>query len=86
HSPGDFRYQDCSTSDAHIWAFHTDGKGVCQVYEREDDTEKPLFEVPTIRDFFVDLHWMLVVISDGSALSCTFSSNGSSDLTSWMTN
>lgn len=36
------------------------------------DTEKPLFEVPTIREYFVDLDYVLGVISDGPAKSFAF--------------
>ncbi|KZP06449.1 AMP deaminase [Athelia psychrophila] len=72
HSPDEFRFEDCPIPDAHPWTFHIDDKGVFQVYERKGDTEKPLFEVPTIREYFVDLDYVLGVISDGPAKSFAF--------------
>ncbi|KAF7987011.1 hypothetical protein HWV62_105 [Athelia sp. TMB] len=36
------------------------------------DTDKPLFEVPSIREYFVDLDYVLGVISDGPAKSFAF--------------
>ncbi|TIB93525.1 AMP deaminase [Wallemia mellicola] len=54
------------------WDFAMDERGVYQVYEKNDDTQKPIFNIPTIREYFIDLDYILGVISDGPAKSFAF--------------
>ncbi|GAA5869652.1 hypothetical protein JCM8547_005097 [Rhodosporidiobolus lusitaniae] len=50
--------------------FALDKNGVYQVYDEEDAaSEKPLYTVPTIKEYFQDLDEVLSVISDGPAKS-----------------
>lgn len=51
--------------------FSCDDKGVFQVYadNKELEASKPLFDVPTIKEYFLDLEYILGVISDGPAKS-----------------
>ncbi|KAF9016508.1 AMP deaminase [Hymenopellis radicata] len=57
----------------HPWTFDIDDKGVYQVYDPEKSDEKtPLYDIPTIREYFVDLDYILGVISDGPTKSFAF--------------
>ncbi|KAM0752234.1 AMP deaminase [Meredithblackwellia eburnea MCA 4105] len=49
--------------------FALDSNGVYQVYEVDDLKDEPLYEVPTIKEYFQDLDDVLAVISDGPAKS-----------------
>ncbi|GAA5899405.1 hypothetical protein JCM6882_009109 [Rhodosporidiobolus microsporus] len=51
--------------------FALDANGVYQVYDEEDTSgdQKPLYTVPTIKEYFQDLDEVLSVISDGPAKS-----------------
>ncbi|GAA5946034.1 hypothetical protein JCM10213_005459 [Rhodosporidiobolus nylandii] len=50
--------------------FALDANGVYQVYDEEDEAStKPLYTVPTIKEYFQDLDEVLSVISDGPAKS-----------------
>lgn len=51
------------------WAI--DEGGVCQVFQNKDDSDKgkPLITVPSIREYFRDLDYLLSVISDGPTKS-----------------
>ncbi|KAF4577275.1 AMP deaminase [Pleurotus pulmonarius] len=54
----------------HAWSFEMDEKGVFQVYD--DAAKEPLFAVPDIREYFIDLDYVLKVISDGPTKSFAF--------------
>ncbi|KIM71476.1 hypothetical protein PILCRDRAFT_830308 [Piloderma croceum F 1598] len=71
---GDFVFEDCAIPEPHSWEFDIDDKGVFQVYANIQAVEdnKPMFDVPSIREYFVDLDYVLGVISDGPAKSFAF--------------
>ncbi|KAF9054848.1 AMP deaminase [Panaeolus papilionaceus] len=68
------------------WTFRIDGKGVYQVYdesaavsdylspatEASKSTQVPAFDIPDIREYFVDLEYVLSVISDGPTKSFAY--------------
>ncbi|KAG2009706.1 AMP deaminase [Coprinopsis cinerea AmutBmut pab1-1] len=72
HIPGDsFKFEDCEIpGPIEGWSFKLDHKGVYQVYKGEE--EKPAFDVPDIREYFLDLEYVLKVISDGPTKSFAF--------------
>ncbi|KAF8170918.1 AMP deaminase, partial [Pholiota molesta] len=57
------------------WSYEIDMKGVYQVYEihrvHEGDN-KPAFDIPDIREYFVDLEYVLGVIADGPTKSFAY--------------
>ncbi|KXN87062.1 AMP deaminase [Leucoagaricus sp. SymC.cos] len=71
-----FKFEDCEIPESHLWTFELDEKGVYQVYETSDDGQKanptPAFDVPDIREYFMDLDFVLSVISDGPTKSFAF--------------
>lgn len=70
---GQFNFSQCQIPGNHDWEFEIDDKGVYQVYTNADAaTRKPLFDIPTIREYFVDLDYVLGVISDGPAKSMAY--------------
>ncbi|KAJ7913565.1 hypothetical protein B0H13DRAFT_491918 [Mycena leptocephala] len=76
-SKGDFRIQDCEIPGAHPFSFEIDDKGVIQVYDGDvNDTssgeKSPVYDIPNIREYFVDLDYVLGVISDGPTKSFAF--------------
>ncbi|PFH49950.1 hypothetical protein AMATHDRAFT_146455 [Amanita thiersii Skay4041] len=82
YSRGDegFNFEECDIPGSHPWTFKLDDKGIFQVYDNEEgnqhpsagDNKKPVFEIPDIREYFVDLDYVLSVISDGPAKSFAF--------------
>ncbi|KAG6835953.1 hypothetical protein H0H93_012915 [Arthromyces matolae] len=75
--PPEFHFEDCPIPDEHPWSFQIDDRGVFQVYDDnqivDSETEKkPLFDVPSIREYFVDLEYILEVIADGPTKSFAF--------------
>ncbi|KLO14771.1 AMP deaminase [Schizopora paradoxa] len=55
--------------------FKLDERGVYQVYEGPEDestSKSPIYEVPSIREYYVDLDYVLSVISDGPTKSFAF--------------
>ncbi|KAG2151423.1 AMP deaminase [Suillus clintonianus] len=68
-----FNFSQCQIPGNHDWEFEIDDKGVYQVYTNaEAEIKKPLFDIPTIREYFVDLDYVLGVISDGPAKSMAY--------------
>ncbi|KAG1748600.1 AMP deaminase, partial [Suillus lakei] len=68
-----FDFSQCQIPGNHEWEFEIDDKGVYQVYTNaEAENKKPLFDIPTIREYFVDLDYVLGVISDGPAKSMAY--------------
>ncbi|KAF8627482.1 hypothetical protein AX17_006294 [Amanita inopinata Kibby_2008] len=79
YSRGDeeFCFKECAVPGPHPWTFKLDDKGVFQVYDDvqadgENNTKKPAFDIPDIREYFVDLDYVLGVISDGPAKSYAY--------------
>ncbi|KAH8820536.1 hypothetical protein F5884DRAFT_764401 [Xylogone sp. PMI_703] len=54
--------------------FHLDGNGVYQVYEnaQAQEQDSPVINVPTIREFYIDLEDVLNISSDGPSKSFAF--------------
>ncbi|KAF8843329.1 AMP deaminase [Paxillus ammoniavirescens] len=74
-TPGDdeFDFSTCQIPGPQSWEFEIDSKGVYQVYLTAAASDKqPLFEIPSIREYFVDLDYVLEVISDGPAKSIAY--------------
>lgn len=67
----DFEFDKCDLPGPHEWTFELDDKGVYQVYP-ENGEKTPIFDIPTIREYFVDLDFVLSVISDGPAKSIAY--------------
>ncbi len=55
-------------------SFKLDGNSVFQVYEnlRAEWSETPVFEIPTLRDFYKDLEYIIDISSDGPSKSFAF--------------
>ncbi|EJD50398.1 AMP deaminase [Auricularia subglabra TFB-10046 SS5] len=71
----DFAKCDVPGSDPNGWVYRLDERGVYQVYDGTSPTEagqKPLFDIPTLREYYVDLDFVLNVISDGPTKSFCF--------------
>ncbi|KAF9516503.1 hypothetical protein BS47DRAFT_1292245 [Hydnum rufescens UP504] len=68
----EFDFSKCDIPGEHPWQFAIDDKGVYQLYESTDASQTPLFAVPSIREYFVDLDYVLNVISDGPTKSFAF--------------
>ncbi|KAI0269947.1 AMP deaminase [Gloeopeniophorella convolvens] len=68
-----FDYSKCEIPEEHEWEFEIDDKGVFQVYrDAKAKDKKPVFDIPSIREYFMDLDFVLSVISDGPAKSFAF--------------
>ncbi|KAF9525475.1 AMP deaminase [Crepidotus variabilis] len=78
HKPGndEFSFEDCVIPGEHEgWSYMLDSKGVFQVYKdtkSQENEKKPTFNVPDIREYFVDLEYVLGVIADGPTKSFAF--------------
>ncbi|KII90921.1 hypothetical protein PLICRDRAFT_697351 [Plicaturopsis crispa FD-325 SS-3] len=76
HSPSseeEFVFEDCPIPGEHPWEFEIDDTGVFQVYESaKAEDKKPLYDIPSIREYFVDLDYVLGVIADGPSKSFAF--------------
>ncbi|KAF7792575.1 hypothetical protein EIP86_003669 [Pleurotus ostreatoroseus] len=77
HKPSEdneqFVFENCEIPGPHGWGFELDEKGVYQVYENVDAHDKtPCFNIPSIREYFIDLEYVLGVISDGPTKSFAF--------------
>lgn len=67
----EFEFKECDIPGPHDWTFELDDKGVYQIYPASGE-KTPIFDVPTIREYFVDLDFVLSVISDGPAKSIAY--------------
>ncbi|TFK95642.1 AMP deaminase [Pterulicium gracile] len=63
------RPEDLELPGKHPWNFAIDEKGVYQVYEGDTTGNTPLYPIPDIREFYVDVDYVLRVISDGPTKS-----------------
>ncbi|BDD59125.1 AMP deaminase [Monascus purpureus] len=56
------------------WVFKLDGNSIYQVYENEKAAElhEPIFQIPSLRDFYMDLDAVVEVSTDGPAKSYAF--------------
>lgn len=68
--------EDCEIPGAHPFTFEIDDTGVIQVYGVKADSaseeKTPVYDIPSIREYFVDLDYVLGVISDGPTKSFAF--------------
>jgi AMP deaminase len=83
-----FRFERCEIPGPHPWTFELDDKGVYQVYDEAQGTlvsiravsslcsavleKEPVFDIPSIREYFVDLDYILSIIADGPTKSFAF--------------
>lgn len=71
-----FEFEACEIPESHPWTFEIDDKGVYQVYEASEDGQKvepkPAFDIPDIREYFMDLDYVLGVISHGPTKTFAF--------------
>ncbi|KAJ8593963.1 AMP deaminase [Rhizopogon salebrosus TDB-379] len=67
-----FIFSQCQIPGNDEWEFEIDDKGVYQVYANASENKEPLFDIPTIREYFVDLDYVLSVISDGPSKSIAY--------------
>ncbi|KAI0087752.1 hypothetical protein BDY19DRAFT_952999 [Irpex rosettiformis] len=78
HKAGDdveeeFDFSSCSIPGPDAKDFEMDERGVYQVYDDLTAPEKnPVYNIPTIREYFMDLDYVLGVISDGPTKSLAF--------------
>ncbi|KAF9220932.1 AMP deaminase [Gyrodon lividus] len=66
----EFEFTKCQIPGPQSWEFEIDDKGVYQVLAGADT--QPLFDIPSVREYFVDLDYVLEVISDGPAKSVAY--------------
>ncbi|KAI9268906.1 hypothetical protein BDA99DRAFT_435247 [Phascolomyces articulosus] len=70
----DFSFDQCEIPPAHEYTFGMGSEGFYQVYQTENDefNEKALYDIPTRKEFFQDIDFVLAAISDGPAKSLAF--------------
>ncbi|EJC98137.1 AMP deaminase [Fomitiporia mediterranea MF3/22] len=69
----EFDFTKCKFPSGDSRGFELDDKGVYQIYEDvHADNKKPIFEVPSIKEYYMDLDFVLSVISDGPTKSFAF--------------
>ncbi|GES66872.1 AMP deaminase [Aspergillus terreus] len=71
----DFDMAEClPLPDESSWAFRLDENSVYQVYESDDAmaAHQPVVEIPSLRDFYMDLDAVIDVSTDGPAKSFAF--------------
>ncbi|KAK7048714.1 A-deaminase domain-containing protein [Favolaschia claudopus] len=71
-STDEFRMEDVEIPGAHPFTFEIDDKGVIQVYDGDASESEPVYDIPSIREYFVDLDYVLGVISDGPTKSFAY--------------
>ncbi|KAF7348221.1 A-deaminase domain-containing protein [Mycena sanguinolenta] len=74
YQTSEFRMEECAIPGAHPFTFEIDDKGVIQVYDPEvkDEKKAPVYAIPDVREYFMDLDYVLGVISDGPTKSFAF--------------
>ncbi|KDR82958.1 hypothetical protein GALMADRAFT_134480 [Galerina marginata CBS 339.88] len=72
----EFSFEHCVIPGAQDgWSYAIDMKGVFQVFDEtkgKEEEKKPAFDIPDIREYFVDLEYVLGVISDGPTKSFAY--------------
>ncbi|GAB5591473.1 AMP deaminase [Umbelopsis nana] len=70
----DFDISQCKIPEADQFIYELDDTGVFQVYETPKHVEdrKPMYQPPSVRDYFMDLDYILGIISDGPAKSFAY--------------
>ncbi|KAJ7916246.1 AMP deaminase [Mycena leptocephala] len=68
--------EDPQIPGAHPFTFKIDDQGVIQIYtvdaDSKPDHSRPVYDIPSVREYFVDLDYVLGVISDGPTKSFAF--------------
>ncbi|KAK7018040.1 AMP deaminase [Paramarasmius palmivorus] len=74
HTPDEFNFEDCEIPGNDSLEFEIDDTGVYQVYENAEakSEKKPMYDIPTVREYFKDLDYVLSVIADGPTKSFAF--------------
>ncbi|KAI0821957.1 AMP deaminase [Trametes gibbosa] len=73
HTEEEFDFNACEIPESHHLDFSLDERGVYQICDpTSDQPNKPVFEIPTIREYFLDLEKVLAVICDGPTKSFAF--------------
>ncbi|KDN45375.1 hypothetical protein RSAG8_04962, partial [Rhizoctonia solani AG-8 WAC10335] len=68
-----FDFSSCEIPGGMRWEWEIDEKGIFQVYEDINvPNRRPLFDIPTIKDFFMDLDTVLNIVTDGPTKSFAF--------------
>ncbi|KAK9685742.1 AMP deaminase [Basidiobolus ranarum] len=70
----DFFFDKIKMPESHEYTYKMDERGVYQVYRTAEALEKeqPAYDIPSIRDYYKDLEYILGVISDGQTKSFAF--------------
>ncbi|KAG2182456.1 hypothetical protein INT43_007386, partial [Umbelopsis isabellina] len=70
----DFDFSRCRIPESDEYIYEMDDTGVFQVYENSQTLEarKPAYNLPSVRDYFMDLDYILGIISDGPAKSFAY--------------
>ncbi|KAI0352586.1 AMP deaminase [Trametes cingulata] len=68
----EFDFDKCDIPGPHEYDFSIDERGVYQVYNPASAAKKPVYEIPTIKEYFLDLEKVLAVICDGPTKSFAF--------------
>lgn len=69
--PEEFDFNKCTIPSSHPYNFALDSHGVFQVYD-SPESDTPLYNILTLKDFFKDLDFLVSVASDGPARSFAF--------------
>ncbi|KAI9297613.1 AMP deaminase [Neoconidiobolus thromboides FSU 785] len=74
HPDNRFRFEDCKIPEECSKVFGMDDAGLYRVYNSQEDLEngKYLYEVPSIKEHFSDLEFILQIISDGPTKSFAY--------------
>ncbi|KAF9066473.1 hypothetical protein BDP27DRAFT_1330580 [Rhodocollybia butyracea] len=71
---GEFNFEECHIPSSDSLVFAIDETGVFQVYENagKKKARTPCFDIPSVREYFKDLDYVLSVIADGPTKSFAF--------------
>ncbi|KAJ1968917.1 AMP deaminase [Dispira parvispora] len=73
HDGNDFDFAKCNIPGSHPYTFAMDETSVYQVYDSADGSSAtPLFQVPTLKEYFRDLDFILGTVYDGPTKSLCF--------------
>lgn len=74
HPDYKFNFEECIIPEDHLYVFKLDSAGLYRVYKTEKDLKdgNSLYYVPSIKEHFKDLDFLLQVISDGPTKSFSF--------------
>ncbi|KAJ3935906.1 MAG: hypothetical protein NXY57DRAFT_1089910 [Lentinula lateritia] len=71
---GEFNFKECHIPEGDSKEFAVDDTGVYQVYDNaaKKKARDPCYDIPSVREYFKDLDYVLSVISDGPTKSFAF--------------